>query len=137
MTFEVAAAHMHADGNFGRARRNGLVDAIDIEIDQSIRIVARPRDLIANCRIAQQGHRDFVKLDITAASRGEFADLLPEDRGEISKERFDVCISRRRGKIGTTIKMHCRWCRQRNFPGHLGNAAQEKIFVECERLVCA
>ena len=50
------------------------------------------RDLIADCRIAQQGHRDFVELDITAASRGEFAGLLPEDRGEISKERFDVFI---------------------------------------------
>ena len=104
MTFEVAAAHMHADGNFGRAGRNGLVDTLNVEINQSIRIAARPRNLIANGRIAQQSYRDFVKLDIKTTGRGKLADLLPEDRDEISKERLDVCISRRRGKIGRNDK---------------------------------
>ena len=98
VTLEVAAAHVHADSDFGWARRDGLIDAVDIEIDQCVRIAARPLDLIADRRIAQQRHRDFVELDITAASRGEFADLLPEDRGEISKERFNVRISRRAAK---------------------------------------
>ena len=92
MTFEIAAAHVHADTYLGRARRNGLIDAVDIEIDQCVRIVAGPRDLFADCRIAKQRHRNLIELDITATSCGKFTDFLRKDCGKIGKECFDVRI---------------------------------------------
>ena len=67
MALEIAAAHMNADDDIGRAIGDRLVDAVDIEIDQRVRIAADSRDLRRGCRIAQQGDGDLVELDIAAA----------------------------------------------------------------------
>src|SRR6478736_3877330 len=76
VTLEITAAHMHADGHLRWAFGDGVVDALDIEIDERVRIAARTLDLVADCRIAQKRDGDFVELHIPATGLGELGNLL-------------------------------------------------------------
>ena len=86
VALEIAAAHMHADDHVRRAFGDGVVDALDVQVDKNVGLAARALDLVADGGIAQKRDRNLVKLHITAAGLGELGDLLPEHCGKIGEK---------------------------------------------------
>jgi hypothetical protein len=79
VTPEIIAAHMHADHDaFGR-RCHRIVDALDVEIDQHIRLLADRLDLLPDRGVAQQRDRNLVELNVAAAGIGEVRNLVAID----------------------------------------------------------
>jgi hypothetical protein len=86
VALEVAAAHMHADRDVRRAFGDGVVDALDVQIDENARLAARALDLVADGGIAQKRDGDLIELHIPAAGLGEPGDLLPEHCRKIGEK---------------------------------------------------
>ena len=138
MTLEIAAAHMHAEHHVSRASGDGIVDAVDIETDQTIRIAADCVDLL-------RGSPDR-KVARSPPRRAGYSGSRPSLRSAISSRKIlarsakkvsDFGIGRVVGEIVAAVEMHGRGRRQRDFRRQLGDAAQEHEFVERQRLRAA
>ena len=97
---EIAAAHVDADDDVGRAGRDRAVDGIDIALDQRVGIAARARDPVADRGIAEQRNGDLVDLQVAAAGLHQVGDLLREHGDEIGEEAIGIGIgaARRRSR---------------------------------------
>ena len=95
---EIAPAHVDAENHIGRRAGHRVVDAIDIEIDQTIGLLPRVFDHLADRRIAQLRKSDLVQLNVAAAGLGQVRDLVPEDAAEVGEESLrpsDRCFDPR------------------------------------------
>ncbi len=130
MALEVAAAHMDPDHDLRWARGSGVIDAVDIEIDEPIGLAAGALDLAADRRVAQQGDGDLIELNVTTSCRCEVPHLRREYgakiRGKFCCIRIDAAI----GKIGAAIEVHRRRRRQGDLRRDFGGIAQESELVE-------
>jgi hypothetical protein len=122
---EIAPAHVDADQHIHGHTRNGIVDRLDIEIDELVGVLARGLHFGADGRIAQHGDRHLVELHVAAACPREIRDLLTVDLCEVGKEGARIRIDGRVGKIGAAIKMHGGGRRHGDLARHLRHFVQE------------
>src|SRR5215216_383974 len=106
MTSEIAAAHMHADRDLGRASDERLVDRIDIKADERVGLAAGAFDLVADRRVAQKRDCHLVDLHVATSGAGELSDLLAEDEAQVGEEFLSIGVSAAVGKIGAAVEMH-------------------------------
>src|SRR6516165_3011602 len=112
-TPEVATAHVDADDDFPGTPSKRAIYRIDVALDQCIGIAARARNPVTDRRITQQRTGDLVDLQVLAARRNQFCDLLPKHADEVGEEPIDIAIGGAVRKIGKPQKVHRgrRWQR--------------------------
>src|SRR5215470_3433252 len=111
---EIAAAKMHAHRHVPRPILDRGIEELGVGPRQGGRVLADIGDLLAQFGIAQIGEIDLVDLQIAAAGRGEVADFLAVETGEIVVERVNVGIGLGVDRAASAPKMHHGWRRERD-----------------------
>src|SRR5262245_14290587 len=77
---------MHADGHVLRTVLDRLIDGVDVQIDQLVRVLAAPAYDTSVRGVAPHRQRYFVELDVTTPAGSEVGNLLTEDGGGVVQQ---------------------------------------------------
>ena len=112
---------MQSAGHASRSAPHGVINCINIDINQVVHIDADGFYLGLNIGVAQHGQRHFIHLNIGGTQISQFGDLLAENLCKILEEVAGGLIDQFIDPLYRTIEMEGGqgrhgefWCRARD-----------------------